>query len=386
VRTYSGTTILGNFVSQIFFDDTISNTVLAQSSYTRTTSRDTTNSNDMVYQTANKERMLSTITGNNTDGYTATITAGLTIAAPVATAPTITSGGVTNAVSGAAGVSAGAWTSIYGSGFATATRTLAASDLVDNTIPTTLGGVSVQIDGKAAFVQYVSANQVNVLAPADIGAGTVAVTVTNASGTSNSVTTTLQAVLPGLSTASNYVRAVRYPDGAVINGTGATETGYTTSAAVGQGDVIALYGTGFGPTSSTVTTGVVFTGAYATTNTVTVTIGGVPAEVLFAGLVGPGLYQINVRVPAALADGDQAVVATVAGLSSQSSALLKVAASAKLSSSVRGGVSILARMLGVRDAVNGLQPSGKFFGHQSVERLAWLTRIKAGGIKGGVDL
>jgi len=63
---------------------------------------------------------------------------------------------------------------------------------------------------------------------------------------------------------------------------------------------------------------------------VTVTIGNTPATVLFAGLVGPGLYQINVVVPPTLADGDHAVVASVAGVNSQSGALLKVAASAKL--------------------------------------------------------
>ena len=73
-----------------------------------------------------------------------------------------------------------------------------------------------------------------------------------------------------------------------------------------------------------------FSGAYETTNAVTVTVGGVGADVLWAGLVGAGLYQINVRVPASLADGDQAVVAMVAGLSTQSGALVKVAASAKI--------------------------------------------------------
>jgi len=57
----------------------------------------------------------------------------------------------------------------------------------------------------------------------------------------------------------------------------------------------------------------VFSGAYPTTSPVTVTIGGANATVLFAGLVGPGLYQINVTVPSTLADGDQAVIATVAG-------------------------------------------------------------------------
>ena len=328
VRTYSGTTVLSNFVTQIFFDETTNNTVLAQATYSRSGSRDTTNASDMVYRVTNQERMLATTTGDNTSGYAATITLGAAFQTPTASAPTISSGGVGNAVSGAAGVNPGAWISIYGSALATTSRALASSDLVNNTLPTTLGGVSVQINGKAAYMQYVSPGQINVLAPADNTQGSVAVTVTNAAGTSNS-TAVSAAVLPGLSVLSNYVRAIR-SDGTIINGTGAAETGYTTAAAIGPGDTLSLYGTGFGATSSALADGVVFTGAYPTTNPVTVTIGGVAATVLFAGLVGPGLYQINVTVPATLADGNQAVIATVAGVSSQSSALLKVAASAKL--------------------------------------------------------
>jgi hypothetical protein len=55
--------VLGNFVSQIFFDDAVSNAVLAQPAYARTAARDTTNANDMVYQVANKERMLAAVNG-----------------------------------------------------------------------------------------------------------------------------------------------------------------------------------------------------------------------------------------------------------------------------------------------------------------------------------
>src|SRR5579872_2214600 len=82
VRTYSGAAVLGNFVSQIFFDDAVNNVVLAQSTYSRTTSRDTTNSNDMVYNVANKERMLATLSGDISSGYTASITAGVSLTAP----------------------------------------------------------------------------------------------------------------------------------------------------------------------------------------------------------------------------------------------------------------------------------------------------------------
>jgi len=156
----------------------------------------------------------------------------------------------------------------------------------------------------------------------------VSVSVSNSAGISNSATTMLS-VLPGLSVLSNYVRAVR-SDGAIVNGTGNAETGYKASAAVGQGDTLSLFGTGFGATSASLTDGLVFTGAYPTTEKVSVTIGGMSADVSWAGLVAPGLYQINVTIPAALADGDHAVFASVAGSSSQSGALLKVAASAKL--------------------------------------------------------
>lgn len=304
--------------------------MLAQAAYSRTTARDTSNNNDMVYQVANKERMLVTVSGDNTNGYTATITAGVTIAAPVATTPSITSGGVVNAASGAPGIAPGAWISIYGNALATAAESVASTDLVNNTIPVTLGGASATINGKAAYIGYVSTAQMNVLAPADTATGSVAVTVKNSAGTSNIITATLQAFLPGLSTLNNYVRGVRYPDGAIINGTGAVEPGYASSAAIGPGDILALYGTGFGPTNSPLNTGAVFTGAYETSNPVTATIGGISATVLFAGLVEAGLYQINVRIPASLSDGDQPVLASVGGLSSQVNALVKVAASTKL--------------------------------------------------------
>src|SRR5205085_5545804 len=68
IRTYSGTTVLSNFVSQIFFDESVNNIVLAQSAYSRSTSRDTTNARDMVYNVANQTRMLSTTAGNVSDG------------------------------------------------------------------------------------------------------------------------------------------------------------------------------------------------------------------------------------------------------------------------------------------------------------------------------
>ena len=52
-----------------------------------------------------------------------------------------------------------------------------------------------------------------------------------------------------------------------------------------------------------------------TVNPVTVTIGGNPAAVAFAGLTPgfTGLYQINTVVPTGLSSGNQRVIISVAG-------------------------------------------------------------------------
>jgi uncharacterized protein (TIGR03437 family) len=54
------------------------------------------------------------------------------------------------------------------------------------------------------------------------------------------------------------------------------------------------------------------------TTPVTITIGGVPATVTFAGLAPgfPRIYQFNVQVPDGLSDGDQPVVAEIGGVAS----------------------------------------------------------------------
>jgi uncharacterized protein (TIGR03437 family) len=81
----------------------------------------------------------------------------------------------------------------------------------------------------------------------------------------------------------------------------------TLSNPVHHGDVLTIYATGLGRTSPSVETGVPAPSdppASALVSPV-VTIGGVPVEVLFAGL-SPGevgIYQINVRVGGAVPPG-----------------------------------------------------------------------------------
>jgi uncharacterized protein (TIGR03437 family) len=54
-------------------------------------------------------------------------------------------------------------------------------------------------------------------------------------------------------------------------------------------------------------------------------IGGVAATVQFAGLnIIPGEFQFNVVVPGSLADGDQPIVATFNGTTTQAGTLLTI--------------------------------------------------------------
>lgn len=239
-------------------------------------------------------------------------------------APAIAAAGVLNAASGVAGIAPGAWTSIYGTNLSTSATSATTADLVNGYLPTTLGGTGVTINGKPAYLNYVSPTQINVQAPDDSTTGTVTVTITNSGGT-GSASAAMQAVMPGLFTSSNYVLAVRPSDDVIVNGTGAASPGYNSAANARPGDVLEIFGTAFGTTIPAVASGLVFSGAYATTATPSVSIGGSPAAVSYCGLIGAGLYQINVKVPESLTAGTYPVVVTQNGVSSPSTAMLKIA-------------------------------------------------------------
>jgi len=92
----------------------------------------------------------------------------------------------------------------------------------------------------------------------------------------------------------------------------------STSRPASAGDFIELYGTGMGPTNPAAPDGVVFSTAYPAAS--------LAATVTFAGLVGPGLFQLDVQVPAGVAGGDQPVTLTVSGVPAQSNLMLTIGA------------------------------------------------------------
>lgn len=236
--------------------------------------------------------------------------------------PTISS--VVNGASFQPGIAAGSWVTIKGANLASATRTWRNDEIVNGQLPTSLDGVSVKINGKDAAVYFISPAQINVQAPSDTALGDVPVVVTTPAGASAPATAQLQAVAPAFFLWQDRYAVATRPDFSWI-GKPDLFPGVTTTPAR-TGDVVILWGTGFGETNPQVAAGRTVAGAATLVNAPTVRIGGAGAEFL-GGALSPGsagLYQIAVRVPESTADGDIPVVAEFGGTRSADNVFITV--------------------------------------------------------------
>jgi uncharacterized protein (TIGR03437 family) len=232
------------------------------------------------------------------------------------TSPGVSITGILNSATGQPAITPGSWVSIYGTRLADSIRAWQDSDFVGGTLPVVIDRVSVRFDGRSAAVYYVSPGQINVQAPDGIGAGNVMVEVTTPSGSARG-TVDVQPLAPGFFAFRNGYAAAVHADGVYVAPAGYFGSG-TTSRSARAGDVLMLYGTGFGPTLPAAVSGrtVREPAPLAPSSLLLVYVGEVRANVRFAGLVAPGQYQINVVVPN-VPDGDQAIVAEVNGFRSQ---------------------------------------------------------------------
>ena len=215
------------------------------------------------------------------------------------------------------------WVEIKGANLALPgdTRIWQSSDFTGNKMPTALDGVSVTVNGKAAYVYYISPAQVNILTPPDALSGSVNVAITSNAMTSAGFAAKAQALSPSFFVFNGgpYVAAV-HPNGGLV---GPNNLYPGSSAPAKPGEILALYATGFGATNVPVVAGSVAQGGTLATLPV-VQIGGVTAQVQYAGLVAPGEFQFNVVVPSTLADGDQPITATYNGSATQAGTLITI--------------------------------------------------------------
>ena len=150
-----------------------------------------------------------------------TITVTLSISA-AGGAPVIT--GVVNGASFQPGFESGSWVTIQGSNLSNTNpgRIWTSSEIVNGNLPTSLDQTSVKIDGKPAYVYYISPMQLNVQSPDDSATGAVSVVVTNNGQQSAPFSAQLSTNSPAffLYPGTNYAIATHFPDYALVGSPG----------------------------------------------------------------------------------------------------------------------------------------------------------------------
>src|SRR5262249_9317678 len=159
--------------------------------------------------------------------------------------PTITQNGVVNGASFSkdAVVSPGSIVSLFGTNLAAATAVAASTSL-----PTTLGGTQVLVNGAAVPLFFVSATQINFQMPPGIPGSTAQVIGVSNGISSPAVTVNLASAVPGIFT----VVPGGSGQGAVLNQDSSVNSALNPAS---LGSVIQIFATGLGATNPTAVAG-----------------------------------------------------------------------------------------------------------------------------------
>jgi uncharacterized protein (TIGR03437 family) len=245
------------------------------------------------------------------------------VASPPAGQPGITS--VVSAASLLPNIAPYSLATIMGSNLASTTDTWDNS-IANGTLPTTLDGVSVMVGGTPAYISYISPAQINFLVPQTSSTGTVSVTVKNASATSAAFTVTSSQYAPAIFAWTGNQAVALHQDLTDAAKPG-TFAGVATTPAK-PGETIILYGTGFGPTTPVVPSGMAIPASptYVTTVLPTATLNNAPVTVLGASLVAgsAGLYQVSIQIPSSIGTGDLSLQVSIGGMTSPLGLILSV--------------------------------------------------------------
>jgi len=206
--------------------------------------------------------------------------------------------GIVNAASYAPitnSVAPGEFVTLFGSGLSSVTMTASVP------FSTTLGGVQVMVNGRAAPVYAVSPGQISAIIPYATTEGLASIRVVNNGTSSNTVTLYTNASAPGvftLAASGTGPAAVLHADFSLVNQNNPAK----------KGETVLVFLTGLGAVDPAVPDGAAGPSnpPSKVTGDVTVFIDDQTAPVSFAGLAPgfAGLYQLNVQIPAGAGSGD----------------------------------------------------------------------------------
>jgi minor extracellular serine protease Vpr len=276
---------------------------------------------DVSSTTDNYGYAYATVTiGSQTGTYVVNATGGgqsYQFQGSVSPQPTVGAGGVVNAANFTAPVAPGSYVSIFGTNLSTVTD----ENYNPLHLPLSMDQVTVSFDAAPTGSRpalsvpgrlvYVSPGQVNIQAPWELqGYSSAKMKVTLFEfGFGNVVTVPLANYTPAIF--GSTVAAAEDLNGHVIS----------SSNPASRGGFISLFCNGLGPVTNQPASGdsAVSSPLSSTTTLPTVTIGGVSVtNVPFSGLAPgfPGLYQVNLQVPANVQAGNQQIVVSIGGVSS----------------------------------------------------------------------
>ncbi len=239
--------------------------------------------------------------------------------------PRIADFGVVNGATFQSGLTSGGWFTVAGANYSAVTRSWGDGDFPGGALPTGLEGVQVRVNGKPSFMSFVSGAQLNVLADDDPVVGDVMIEVETPEGVSESFLAKKLPFDPEFfrfaPEGGRYVAAV-HADGTIVGKDGLFAS--ITTRPARPGDILQVFGTGFGPTNPPTPTDRLVTEARPLAFTATVRIGGRDVQALFQGVVGAGLVQFNLVVPD-LPPGDYRVEALIEGYELAAPAFLTIA-------------------------------------------------------------
>ena len=210
-----------------------------------------------------------------------------------------------------------------------------ATETVNGQLPTRLLGACVEIGGVRAPMLDAFDTQLNVVVPAVTGP-MAAVRVIRRCDQADSVASEPE-IVPVAATAPEFLYSQLNRDGrnpvAAVNAVSGALIGPASLPGFGpaqSGDILTIYATGFGATNPTIVPGGTSAGVAAVSAaTVRVRIGTVdlaPADILYVGASPASLiYQVNLRVPAGLPNGNQPIQIFLNDVPSPANAFLAIA-------------------------------------------------------------